>query len=137
MLFLLEKKSEKINLSSHFISESRSKNHDFNDISNNPTSIDNSYKPKIGNNTNVCHLSYVGDCEIGQHVNIGAGTITANYEPLSKVKSKTILEDNVKIGSNSVLVAPVRIKEGANIENIYNKCQEVTELIDKESNFDF
>lgn len=60
-------------------------------------------------------MSYIGDAELGEHVNIGAGTITANYEPLSKTKSKTILKDNVKIGSNSVLVAPVTVEEGANI----------------------
>lgn len=72
-------------------------------------------KSVVKSNTNACHLSYIGDSEIGENVNIGAGTITANYDPLSKEKSKTILEDNVKIGSNSVLVAPVVIKEGANI----------------------
>ena len=48
-------------------------------------------------------------------MNIGAGTITANYNPLTKVKSKTILGNDVKIGSNSVLVAPVEVKEGANV----------------------
>ncbi len=48
-------------------------------------------------------------------MNIGAGTITANYNPLTKEKSKTILKDNVKIGSNSVLVAPITIEEGANV----------------------
>ena len=57
----------------------------------------------------------MGDSEIGSNVNIGAGTITANYNPLTKVKSKTIIKDNVKIGSNSVLVAPVTIEEGANV----------------------
>lgn len=72
-------------------------------------------KAKISSNTNVGHLSYIGDAELGEHVNIGAGTITANYDPLSKTKSKTILKDNVKIGSNSVLVAPVIVEEGANI----------------------
>lgn len=72
-------------------------------------------KAKISSNTNVGHLSYIGDAELGEHVNIGAGTITANYDPLSKTKSKTILKDNVKIGSNSVLVAPVTVEEGANI----------------------
>lgn len=72
-------------------------------------------KSKINSNTNAGHLSYIGDSEIGSHVNIGAGTITANYNPLTKEKSKTILEDNVKIGSNTVLVAPVTIEEGANI----------------------
>jgi len=72
-------------------------------------------KTLIKSNTNVCHLSYVGDSEIGEHVNIGAGTITANYNPLTKEKSKTIIANDVKIGSNSVLVAPVEIKEGANV----------------------
>ena len=72
-------------------------------------------KSVIKSNTNVGHLSYIGDSELGNHVNIGAGTITANYDPLSKVKSKTTIKDNVKIGSNSVLVAPVTVEEGANI----------------------
>ena len=72
-------------------------------------------KSVIKSNTNVGHLSYIGDSELGSRVNIGAGTITANYDPLSKVKSKTIMKDNVKIGSNSVLVAPVTVEEGANI----------------------
>ena len=72
-------------------------------------------KAHIKSNTNVGHLSYIGDSELGEHVNIGAGTITANYDALSKTKSKTILEDSVKIGSNTVLVAPVTVEEGANI----------------------
>lgn len=72
-------------------------------------------KTTIKSNTNACHLSYLGDSEIGSNVNIGAGTITANYNPLTKVKSKTIIEDDVKIGSNSVLVAPVEISRGANV----------------------
>ncbi|MBE7703955.1 MAG: bifunctional N-acetylglucosamine-1-phosphate uridyltransferase/glucosamine-1-phosphate acetyltransferase [Cyanobacteria bacterium SIG28] len=72
-------------------------------------------KTTIKSNTNACHLSYLGDSEIGSNVNIGAGTITANYNPLTKTKSKTIIEDEVKIGSNSVLVAPVTIENGANV----------------------
>ena len=72
-------------------------------------------KAKISSNTNVGHLSYIGDSELGEYVNIGAGTITANYNPLTKEKTKTILKDNVKIGSNTVLVAPVTVDEGANI----------------------
>lgn len=72
-------------------------------------------KAQINSNTNAGHLSYLGDCEIGSDVNIGAGTITANYNPLTKTKSKTILGNEVKIGSNSVLVAPITIEEGANI----------------------
>lgn len=72
-------------------------------------------KTTIKSHTNACHLTYLGDAEIGSNVNIGAGTITANYNPLTKVKSKTVIKDNVKIGSNSVLVAPLTIEEGANI----------------------
>ena len=72
-------------------------------------------KSKIDHNTNAGHLSYIGDAELGANINIGAGTITANYDPISKTKSKTILKDNVKIGSNTVLVAPVEIDEGTNI----------------------
>lgn len=72
-------------------------------------------KAKIDHNTNAGHLSYIGDAELGAHINIGAGTITANYDPITKTKSKTILKDNVKIGSNTVLVAPVEIGEGTNI----------------------
>lgn len=72
-------------------------------------------KAKINHNTNAGHLSYIGDAELGSNVNIGAGTITANYDPISKVKSRTILKDNVKIGSNTVLVAPVEIGKGTNI----------------------
>ncbi len=72
-------------------------------------------KTTIKSHTNACHLTYLGDSEIGSNVNIGAGTITANYNPLTKVKSKTIIKDNVKIGSNSVIVAPVTIEEGANV----------------------
>ena len=72
-------------------------------------------KSTVDSSTNVSHLSYIGDSSIGKNVNIGAGTITANYDPLSKKKSETIIEDNVKIGSNSVLVAPIIIKNSANI----------------------
>ena len=72
-------------------------------------------KTTIKSHTNACHLTYLGDSEIGSNVNVGAGTITANYNPLTKEKSKTIIKDNVKIGSNSVIVAPVTIEEGANI----------------------
>ena len=72
-------------------------------------------KSKISSNTNVGHLSYIGDSELGERVNIGAGTITANYDPISKTKSKTVLKDDVKIGSNTVLVAPVTVENGANV----------------------
>lgn len=72
-------------------------------------------KSTIASNTNVAHLSYIGDAELGENVNIGAGTITANYNALTKQKSKTILKNGVKTGSNSVIVAPVEIGENANI----------------------
>lgn len=72
-------------------------------------------KSTIKSNTNVSHLSYIGDSELGSHVNIGAGTITANYNPISKVKSKTIIKDGANTGSNSVLVAPVTVNEMASI----------------------
>ncbi len=72
-------------------------------------------KSKIGSHTNAGHLSYIGDSELGSNINIGAGTITANFNPITNVKSKTVLQNNVKIGSNTVLVAPVTIEEGANI----------------------
>ena len=72
-------------------------------------------KSKIQSNTNVCHLSYVGDSEIGSGCNIGAGTITANYNPITKVKSKTIIKNGANTGSNSVLVAPVIMEENSNL----------------------
>ena len=72
-------------------------------------------KSVIKDNTNVSHLSYIGDSELGSKVNIGAGTITANYNPISKVKSKTIIKDGANTGSNSVLVAPVTINEMASV----------------------
>lgn len=84
-------------------------------------------KTTIKSNTNACHLSYLGDSEIGSNVNIGAGTITANYNPLTKVKSKTIIADDVKIGSNSVLVAPVEIKKGANVAALSVITKEIPE----------
>ena len=72
-------------------------------------------KSTIKSNTNVSHLSYIGDSELGSHVNIGAGTITANYDSITKIKSKTTIKDGVSIGSNSVLVAPVTINDNAMI----------------------
>jgi bifunctional UDP-N-acetylglucosamine pyrophosphorylase/glucosamine-1-phosphate N-acetyltransferase len=65
--------------------------------------------------SNAAHLAYIGDSELGSYVNIGAGTITANYNALTKEKSKTIIKDNVKVGSNCVLVAPITINDSANI----------------------
>ncbi len=70
-------------------------------------------KSVIGEGSKVNHLSYVGDAEIGKDVNIGAGTITCNYDGVNK--SKTIIGDNAFIGSNSSLVAPVEVGEEATI----------------------
>ncbi len=67
----------------------------------------------IGATTKVNHLSYVGDSELGQRVNVGAGTITCNYDGVNK--HKTIIGDDVFIGSNTELVAPLVIGEGATI----------------------
>ncbi|MBP7211814.1 NTP transferase domain-containing protein [bacterium] len=72
-------------------------------------------KSKIADNTNVCHLSYIGDSELGSHVNIGAGTITANYNHYTKKKNRTIIYDGASTGSNSVIVAPVEIGEQASV----------------------
>ena len=66
-------------------------------------------KSTIGKNSKVNHLSYIGDTNIGKNVNIGAGTITCNYDGIKKNKTK--IKDNVFIGSNSSLVAPVIINE--------------------------
>jgi bifunctional UDP-N-acetylglucosamine pyrophosphorylase / glucosamine-1-phosphate N-acetyltransferase len=70
-------------------------------------------KCTIGNNTNVSHLSYVGDATLGSKANIGAGTITANYDHMKKLKYKTVIGDGVATGSNSVIVAPVTIGDRA------------------------
>ena len=68
-------------------------------------------KSTLGINSKVNHLTYIGDSEIGKSVNIGAGTITCNYDGVKK--SKTKIKDNVFIGSNSSLVAPLTIEEGS------------------------
>ena len=70
-------------------------------------------KSQIGQKSKVSHLSYVGDAVVGNEVNVGAGTITCNYDGANK--NKTIIEDNVFIGSGVELVAPVAVKEGATI----------------------
>jgi len=67
----------------------------------------------IGKGSKVNHLSYVGDTTMGAGVNIGAGTITANYDGVNK--SRTIIEDNASVGSNSVLVAPVKVGKDATL----------------------
>lgn len=67
----------------------------------------------IGNNTKVSHLSYIGDSILGDNINIGAGTITANYDGINK--NKTVIEDNCFIGSNTVLIAPIKIGKGSKV----------------------
>ena len=67
----------------------------------------------IEEKSKVNHLSYVGDADVGERVNIGAGTITCNYDGANK--SKTIIEDDVFVGSNTELVAPVKISSGSTI----------------------
>ena len=68
-------------------------------------------KSTIGKKSKVNHLTYIGDSVIGKSVNVGAGTITCNYDGVKK--SKTKIKDNVFIGSNSSLVAPLTIEEGS------------------------
>jgi len=70
-------------------------------------------KSIIGRKSKVNHLSYIGDSDIGKNVNIGAGTITCNYDGFKK--SKTKIKHNVFIGSNSSLVAPVTIEENSTV----------------------
>ena len=70
-------------------------------------------KSIIGQASKVSHLSYIGDTEMGGDVNIGAGTITCNYDGVNK--SKTIIEDGVFIGSDTQLVAPVRVERDATV----------------------
>ena len=70
-------------------------------------------KSKIKKNSKVSHLSYIGDATIGISANIGAGTITCNYDGIKK--SKTVIGDNSFVGSNSSLVAPVKIGRNSTI----------------------
>ena len=68
-------------------------------------------KADVGTGSKINHLTYIGDCDMGAGVNVGAGTITCNYDGVNK--HKTTLGDGVFIGSNSTLVAPVEVeKEG-------------------------
>ena len=70
-------------------------------------------KSKIGRNSKVNHLSYIGDTTIGKNSNIGAGTITCNYDGVNK--NKTNISDNVFIGSNTSLVAPIKINKNSTV----------------------
>jgi bifunctional UDP-N-acetylglucosamine pyrophosphorylase/glucosamine-1-phosphate N-acetyltransferase len=67
----------------------------------------------VGFNSKINHLSYVGDATVGSKVNIGAGTITCNYDGANK--HRTVIEDNAFIGSDTQLVAPVTVGEGATL----------------------
>ena len=84
-------------------------------------------KSTIGKKSKVNHLSYIGDSDIGKSVNIGAGTITCNYNGVKK--SKTKIKDNVFIGSNSSLVAPLTIEE----ESVVGAGSVITKKVRKKS----
>ena len=88
-------------------------------------------KSKVGKNTKINHLSYVGDAFIGKNVNIGAGTITCNYD--GKNKNKTKILDGAFIGSNTALVAPIKIGKNSVVgagssltKNVKNKSLSLT-----------
>ena len=94
-------------------------------------------KSTVGKKSKVNHLSYIGDSEIGKSVNIGAGTITCNYDGVKK--SKTKIKDNVFIGSNSSLVAPVTINKQSTVgagsvitKNVRNKSLALTRSMQTE-----
>ena len=70
-------------------------------------------KSIIGKDSKLNHLSYVGDTKLGKKVNIGAGTITCNYDGINK--SKTIIGDEVFVGSNSSLVAPIKLEKKSTV----------------------
>ena len=84
-------------------------------------------KSTVGKKSKVNHLSYIGDSEIGKSVNIGAGTITCNYDGVKK--SKTNIKDKVFVGSNSSLVAPLTIEE----ESIIGAGSVITKSVKKKS----
>jgi UDP-N-acetylglucosamine diphosphorylase/glucosamine-1-phosphate N-acetyltransferase len=84
-------------------------------------------KSTVGKKSKVNHLSYIGDSEIGKSVNIGAGTITCNYDGVKK--SKTKIKDKVFVGSNSSLVAPITIEE----ESIIGAGSVITKSVKKKS----
>ena len=84
-------------------------------------------KSTVGKKSKVNHLSYIGDSEIGKSVNIGAGTITCNYDGVKK--SKTKIKDKVFVGSNSSLVAPLIIEE----ESIIGAGSVITKSVKKKS----
>ncbi|MGZ4242546.1 MAG: bifunctional UDP-N-acetylglucosamine diphosphorylase/glucosamine-1-phosphate N-acetyltransferase GlmU, partial [Actinomycetota bacterium] len=67
----------------------------------------------IGEGSKVPHLTYVGDAVIGKDVNVGAATVTVNYDPETKIKAKTVIGDGAKIGSDTMLIAPVKVGKRA------------------------
>ena len=94
-------------------------------------------KSTLGKKSKVNHLTYIGDTLIGKSVNVGAGTITCNYDGIKKNKTK--IKDNVFIGSNSSLVAPLTIEEGSLIgagsvitKNVKKKSLALTRSIQTE-----
>ena len=84
-------------------------------------------KSTFGKNSKANHLTYIGDAQIGKSVNIGAGTITCNYDGFKK--SKTRIKDNVFIGSNSSLVAPITINE----KSVIGASSVITKNVKKKS----
>ena len=84
-------------------------------------------KSIIGKDSKINHLSYVGDTKIGKKVNVGAGTITCNYDGIKK--SKTIIEDGVFVGSNSSLVAPIKLEK----KSIVGAGSVITKIVSKNS----
>jgi len=84
-------------------------------------------KSKVGKKSKINHLSYIGDSDIGKSVNVGAGTITCNYDGFKK--NKTIIKDNVFIGSNSSLVAPLTIEK----DSVVGAGSVITKKVKKKS----
>ncbi|MDC0151270.1 UDP-N-acetylglucosamine pyrophosphorylase, partial [Candidatus Pelagibacter sp.] len=84
-------------------------------------------KSVVGKNSKISHLSYIGDSIVGKSVNIGAGTITCNYDGFKK--SKTKIKDNVFIGSNSSLVAPLIIEQ----DSVVGAGSVITKKVKKKS----
>ena len=84
-------------------------------------------KSTIGKRSKITHLTYIGDSEIGSSVNVGAGTITCNYDGVKKNKTK--IKDNVFIGSNTSLVAPIKIEK----DSIIGAGSVITKNVNKNS----
>ena len=94
-------------------------------------------KSTLGQKSKANHLSYIGDSTIGKSVNVGAGTITCNYDGIKK--NRTIIKDNAFIGSNSALVAPITIGKNSVVgagsvitKNVNNKTLALTRTIQSE-----